>query len=44
MVAQPISQADCQRTAFASLARRIPSPCPVALSTLARREAEAYRL
>ncbi len=35
---------DRQRAAFQSLARRIASPCPVALSTLTRREAEAYRL
>ena len=33
-----------QSAAVASLARRIASPRPVTLATLARREAEAYRL
>ncbi len=43
MVAQPVNAPARQRAAFQSLARRITSPRPVALSTLARREAEAYR-
>ena len=43
MVAQPVNAPARQRAAFQSLARRIASPRPVALATLARREAEAYR-
>ncbi len=43
MVTQPVNAPARQRAAFRSLARRIASPRPVALSTLARREAEAYR-
>ncbi len=43
MVAQPVNAPARQRAAFQSLARRIASPRPVTLATLARREAEAYR-
>ena len=43
MVAQPVNAPARQRAAFQSLARRIASRRPVVLSTLAHREAEAYR-
>jgi hypothetical protein len=43
MVAHPVNATDRRPAAFQSLARRIHSPRPVALSTLHRREQEAYR-
>ncbi len=43
MVAHPVNDTGRRPVAFLFLARRIHSPRPVALSTLRRREQEAYR-